>query len=369
MEILKEMPRRYPFNGTFELTVRCNLKCKMCLFRHDDSESSEIMAKEKTAEEWIDMARQVAEAGTLHILITGGEPMLRPDFCEIYEGIYKQGFMITLYTNATLVTSKIMETLRKYPPHKIGITLYGSNEEVYQKVCGNGEIFNNVISGIKQLSNLPSIIEFRTTIIKDNVNDLYNMEELIKDLSGEDCRLIHSEEVHKAVRGGCSDVESCRLSPKENVDFLLQRYEDSIKAFAKQNGLLDSELTISRKKINKNMNNLNKKVSSSHKLGDMRLFDCDAGMESYAISYDGKLLGCQLLGNFYTDPFSIGFDMAWNKYPFVVDLPERNPKCDKCEIVSYCKSCVAVRYAETNHLNGCPKYIYEEVKELLNKCL
>ena len=103
---------RYPVNGTFELTLRCNLHCQMCMFRHADCENTSLQSQELTAEQWIDMAKQVAQAGTLSLLITGGEPMLRKDFCEIYSSIYRLGFLVTLYTNATLVTDEIMETLR-----------------------------------------------------------------------------------------------------------------------------------------------------------------------------------------------------------------------------------------------------------------
>lgn len=143
--IIKEMPKRNPANGTFELTVRCNLHCKMCLFRHDDSENPDIMAKELTAEQWENIAKQAAGAGTGSLLITGGEPMIRKDFCDIWERIYKQGFLITLYTNASLITPEIMETLAKYPPHKIGVTLYGASEETYKAVCGNGAAFYNAL--------------------------------------------------------------------------------------------------------------------------------------------------------------------------------------------------------------------------------
>ena len=69
---IKDMPKRIPINGTFELTVRCNLHCKMCLFRHDDKENGEILLKELTATQWIDIAKQVAKAGTMSLLITGG---------------------------------------------------------------------------------------------------------------------------------------------------------------------------------------------------------------------------------------------------------------------------------------------------------
>lgn len=172
-------PRRIPLEGTFELTVRCNLHCKMCLFRHDDKENDQIINNELTTEQWIQIARDVANAGTVHLLLTGGEPMMRTDFCDLYEGIYKQGFLITLYTNATMVTSKIMETLRKYPPHKIGVTIYGASPAVYKKVCGSSDAFERTVSGIHRLQDLPSILEFRTTVIKDNYLEVNEIEKLI----------------------------------------------------------------------------------------------------------------------------------------------------------------------------------------------
>ncbi len=86
--IIKELDRT-PKNGTFELTTRCNLSCKMCLFKIDNKRMKELGGRERTATEWIDMAKQVADCGTMELLLTGGEVMLRPDFCEIYEGILK----------------------------------------------------------------------------------------------------------------------------------------------------------------------------------------------------------------------------------------------------------------------------------------
>ena len=75
--------KRYPFNGTFELTGRCNLSCKMCLVRVDHQRMSELNLRERTAEEWIHMAEQARDAGTLGLLLTGGEGMLRSEGCEI----------------------------------------------------------------------------------------------------------------------------------------------------------------------------------------------------------------------------------------------------------------------------------------------
>ena len=98
---MNKKSKRYPLNGTFELTGRCNLSCRMCLVRVNQNRIRELGFRERTTEEWIHMAEPAAEAGTLNLLLTGGEVLIRPDFCEIYEAIAKMGFLLTVYTNAT----------------------------------------------------------------------------------------------------------------------------------------------------------------------------------------------------------------------------------------------------------------------------
>ncbi|MBO5868064.1 MAG: radical SAM protein, partial [Oscillospiraceae bacterium] len=201
MKKLDSMPARYPINATLELTLRCNLKCKMCMFRHADDENARLAAEELTAFQWTELAQQMFDAGTLNILITGGEPLLRKDFCEIYSSIYRLGFIVTLYTNATLVTEEIMQTLRQYPPHKIGITLYGASNETYKKLCNCTDGFDRAIAGTRALATLPSVLEFRTTLVQDNYGDLAAMETLVKQEFNQ--TLSHSISVFQSVRGGC----------------------------------------------------------------------------------------------------------------------------------------------------------------------
>lgn len=357
--MLTEMPRRIPADGTFELTVRCNLHCKMCLFRHDDSENKDIMKNELTASQWIDLAKQVAEAGTISLLITGGEPMFRPDFCEIWEGIYKQGFIITLYTNATLVTPEIMETLRKYPPHRIGVTIYGATPETYEKVCGNRAAFKKALDGMHLLQSLPSIMEFRTTIIKDNYPEASAIEELVHSEFGDHHKLIQTRVVTKAVRGACADVEACRLEPEDNVRLAFRRGINIIKKYV---GDSYDEQYLSAEYRNCSVDST---LSPS-----ITLFGCNAGMKSYTISWDGKLLGCQMLGLFAADTQKGGFWKAWQDFPFLVNLPPVNESCQTCESSKICNCCYASRYAETGDLGGCPDYVCRDtaiINQLLNK--
>lgn len=180
MKMLDNMPARYPVNATLELTLRCNLKCKMCMFRHSSEEDSILSKEELSASKWETMIKELFDAGVLNVLITGGEPLLRKDFSEIYKSIYRLGFIITVYTNATLVTEEILETFRQYPPHRIGITLYGASNQTYENLCGCKDGFDRAISGARALAALPSVLEFRTTVVQDNKDEIEAVTELVK---------------------------------------------------------------------------------------------------------------------------------------------------------------------------------------------
>lgn len=346
---LEPMAVRYPVNGTFELTARCNLHCKMCMFRHRDCENAALQEKELSAQQWIDMARQVFDAGTLNLLITGGEPMVRKDFCEVYRGIYETGFLITLYTNATLVTPQILETLRKYPPHRIGVTLYGASNETYEKVCACPDGFDRAMAGIDQLATLPSVLDFRMTLIKDSVRDADTIAKLVRERFGS--QVTHTDKVFGSVRGGCCSPESCRLSPEENWELtygrVLRRVREQIPA------QLEAVTKLRLRQVEKPCG-LETPVYS--------LMGCSAGMDSYTITWDGKLLGCQMLDAFQTDALTLGFQKAWEQFPYTVQLPPENETCARCHMRQLCTVCPGVRMAECKNLTDIPEYICQCTK-------
>ena len=124
----KGAAKRIPVSGTFELTSRCNLDCKMCYVHMSKAEQDKI-GRELTAEQWIDLGRQAVDAGMIYLLLTGGEPLLRPDFQEIYTALIQMGLMMTINTNATLMTPQIIELFKKHRPEKVNVTLYGMSDE------------------------------------------------------------------------------------------------------------------------------------------------------------------------------------------------------------------------------------------------
>lgn len=345
----KDILDRNPLEGTFELTARCNLRCRMCLIRIDEKRMEELGGRERTTEEWIHMAREIFDAGTVTLLLTGGEPMLRPDFPKIYEAVAKMGFIVTLYTNATLVTPKIMEVLRKYPPHSIGITVYGASAETYRKVCGNPQAYYRMLEGVEQLRQLPSRINLRTTIIRDNLHDLDEMTKWAAGF-GEKVKFNVSRIVTKPVRGGISHVESCRLTPEQSVEMLKGRTNELILKNLK-------ELLKDRPDMTSNGKAQEEKKKETSM--NPSLYGCKAGMTQYTITWDGKLTGCQLLGDCWTYPFKEGFQKSWDTFPEQVNIPPLSEKCAQC--TRSCTACPATRLSETGSLSGLPEYLCKEV--------
>ena len=348
-----EKPKRLPINGTFELTGRCNLNCKMCLVRVDHKRIQELGYRERTAEEWIDMAKQAADAGTLGLLLTGGEVMLRPDFCDIYEAIAKMGFLVTVYTNATMVTDQVMNVFQKYPPHKIGVTMYGASNDTYAKLCGCSDGYDRFIEGVQKLSSLPSLLETRTTIVKDNWHDLKSMQDFTKNRFGEDKILQISRFVTKSIRGGIACVDECRLTPEENIELV----NSGITSFYKK--VKSGEITLLKPENQLNMHKINEVD-----LKQPFLKKCEAGYHQYTISWDGRMYACELMPEGCTKPFEIGFLKAWE------ELPEKYPNnqiiktCLECRYAYFCEVCPAIRCAETGDFFGIPQYFCNEAKYL-----
>lgn len=344
--------KRYPLNGTFELTGRCNLSCRMCLVRVDPARIRELALRERTADEWIFMAEQAAKAGTLGLLLTGGEVMLRPDFCEIYQAIAQMGFVLTVYTNATMVTDELMESFRKFPPHKIGVTMYGASNSTYEQLCGCADGYDRFIDGIHQLSSLPSVFDVRTTIVRDNLSDLSAMKAFTAKTFGDDKVLHISRNVVPAIRGGISSPEHIRLRPDQNIDLVFPALRNLVqqKAVGTLPPLSDD---------------IKKLVWKRRPPETGYLFhQCGAGITEYAINWAGRMYACELLTQGYTEPFKEGFSQAWNRLPEQYPANRSIPNCQSCQYAGVCETCPANRLAETGDWFGIPDYTCQEAAYL-----
>lgn len=170
--ILKEeaTQRRQLITANLELLPVCNLNCQMCYIRKSMAEVNEEGGL-KSVEEWLELAKELRQAGVLFLLLTGGEPFIYSGFRELYEALYKMGFIITINSNATMINRETVEWLGNNPPKCISISLYGASDETYENLCGKKGMFGRIDTAIELLQNKNINIELKTVLNPMNLHE------------------------------------------------------------------------------------------------------------------------------------------------------------------------------------------------------
>jgi radical SAM protein with 4Fe4S-binding SPASM domain len=117
-----------------ELTERCNNDCIHCCINRPANDAS-AQAREMTTDQIKEILLQAADLGCMQVRFTGGEPLLRPDWKELYICARRLGMKVLLFTNARLITPQLADLLASVPPlEAIEITVYGMHRESYEAV-------------------------------------------------------------------------------------------------------------------------------------------------------------------------------------------------------------------------------------------
>ena len=133
-EMLAASPqRRLPLDGSIEITGRCNLRCAHCYISRDVADK-DAAAQELTHQELCRLIDEIVDEGCLWLLITGGEPFVRQDTLDVFTYARKKGLLVTLFTNATLLTPRIADMLAEWGPSAVEITMYGRTQQTYEVV-------------------------------------------------------------------------------------------------------------------------------------------------------------------------------------------------------------------------------------------
>jgi MoaA/NifB/PqqE/SkfB family radical SAM enzyme len=146
----RTMQRHLPLSGAIEVTRRCPLTCVHC-YNNLPMADRDAARSELTLEEHCRILDELADAGCLWLLFTGGEIFARRDFLDIYTHAKKRGFLITLFTNGTLITPRIADYLVTWKPFAIEITLYGATKETYDRLTGVPGSYEKCLRGIHLL--------------------------------------------------------------------------------------------------------------------------------------------------------------------------------------------------------------------------
>lgn len=300
-----------PISGTFELTPRCNFNCRMCYVHLPESEIMKH-GTELTGAEWIRIAQEAKDAGTTWLCITGGEPLMHPEFETIWRELTQMGFFITLQTNASLLT-EYEKLFEECPPRACKITLYGSNDQVYRDVCRVENGFTKADPGIRMLRQMKIPVELVSTVIQQNLDDVEN---IIRYVEKNKLRWIPNINVRTAGRGVDVDMEHLRIRhPKKDSN---AEQESSRK------NLVDPE----------------RKPCTYCK--DFRI--------GYWIVWNGYMRFCSFMNGPDISVRSRPFNECWKELVGFQESLEWPQECKECEYQKSCSRCAALFDIEDGRL-------------------
>ena len=329
------LTERIPISGSIELTLRCNLQCVHCYCNMPMNDRNAIDRELKT-EEVYHIFDQMAEAGCLWLLITGGEPLLRKDFLDIYTYAKKKGFITTLFTNGTLLTPEVADVLVEWPPFLVEITLYGATEETYEKITGIPGSFDRCKKGIDLLLERNIPLDLKTMAMTINKQEIQEMKKYADEL-GVSFRF---DPLVNARLDGSKKPCNYRLTPEEVVSLDLsdeKRKEEWKEYLERSKGSITSD----------------------------KLFICGAGLSKFHIDPYGLMSVCEMSRfqsyNLRKGSFKAGWDRS---IPQVLALKsEDNYKCSHCEFINLCAQCPGWAWVE----NGDPGTLVEHLCQVAHR--
>ena len=307
----KVIQERIPIAGSIELTTRCNLRCQHCYL--EGMQAGIPGKKELSVSKIRNIFDQVVDEGTLWMLITGGEPILRRDFKEIYTYAKRKGLLITLFTNGTLITAQIADLLAEWQPVKVEVTLYGLTQAIYERVTGVPGSHARCMAGIELLQERKVPLSLKSVVMTLNRHELAGMQAYAKSL-GVGFRY---DPMLNASLNGSHQPLALRLPPEEVVQLDVndaQRMEQW-RSFCEQ-------------------------------FGDQRIdtrynYTCDAGRNSYHIDPYGQLVFCMLSRSQAFDLRQGSFKLGWREYLFERRFQPTTveSECNECELLVLCGQC------------------------------
>ena len=168
---------------SIEVTRRCPLECLHC---YNNLPMGDLDAKQRelSKEEHFKVLDELVEMGCFWLLYTGGEIFARKDFLEIYTYAKKKGFLITLFTNGTIINEQIADYLAEWPPFAIEITLYGRTRETYEALTAIPGSYDRCLRGIKLLKERGLPLKLKTVATSINKHEVLAMRQFAEEELG-----------------------------------------------------------------------------------------------------------------------------------------------------------------------------------------
>ncbi len=346
---------RIPMSGSFEITSRCNLHCSMCYICNPlDAKNAEL-----SAGQWVDIMRQARDQGMLFAMLTGGEPLVREDFWDIYLEARRLGLLITLNTNATIITPEVADLLAKYPPVRVAATIYGASPEGYRRVTGSASAYGKMLRGIELMRERGLNFRLRTTLTRGTLPDMKGIIELILE---QKARPSFTNYIMPTLVENGNDCVSQRLSPEEAAEATRLIYRTMREYISKHGDPREKELAEHMSELETDrLIPLDPEQEELHSRSAAvkkdSAFYCQAGTSHFWVTYNGLMTMCGLSREPSFDLRKLSFADAFAELGKAVVAIPACEECRGCEYRRVCSPCPAKLFCENGRYDRRAAYL------------
>ena len=298
------------YSAQWELTHRCNLKCVMCY-------NEPLAQPELTTAECFNVLGQLAEAGVLRLILSGGEILSRPDFFDVAKEARRHGFALDFKTNGTLITPPVADGIAALAPLQVDISLLGATSKTFDAIAGVRKTFTRVIRGVTLLRERGVRVKLNTLLMTLNNAERGRMLEI-------------------AIGFGAQYEQVLKISPADS------------------GGMRAAEAQLSGAQMAEALTEDNTPFAPVRRTGASR--SCSVGLSSCLVSPYGVVYPCVELRIPAGDLRRQSFAAVWRDAPVLRELRERHtvarlPECCECALLTYCEGrCAGISWKETGDL-------------------
>jgi len=367
---VKALPR-LPLQGSIDLTYRCNNDCRHCWLRVPPGSPERKL--ELTLEEIKAVVNEARHMGCRRWSISGGEPMLRPDFEEIFDYITSKSASYSLNTNGSLITPRIAQRLTKKGSKMVA--LYGATARVHDHITRQPGSFEATLQGFAYLKEAGAGFIVQLVPMRDNYHELDKMVELAASLSPR--WRFGAAWLYLSAAGDLKknkEIRQQRLSPEEvvEIDKPDVPYVEWIEGKCEHppSDVEHGPAANGQGRANGDHRSLEGTRTEDHRYRhsvDDRLFaSCIAGRRDFHIDPYGKMSFCC----FVKDP-ALRYDLkrgtfkeCWEEFiPSLADRvrggKEYRENCASCELRDDCRWCPVYGYLEHGRFPARVAYLCE----------
>jgi len=167
-----------PLSAHLDLTYRCNERCVHCYLDHDDH-------GEMTTAEIKGVLDQMAEAGVMFLVMSGGEVFMRRDFFELLEYARSLLFSIKIKTNAVMIGDKEADRLARAGIEGVQVSVYSARHDVHDEITKLPGSLKRTIEGMRRLRERGVKVIFANVLMQRNYADYPGVKALAVELGAE----------------------------------------------------------------------------------------------------------------------------------------------------------------------------------------